>query len=72
MFTDDTPQPVTQAYVDRDNGFQIDWPQNGKWIQNPNMVQYLSTNLEANFPLYIGYYQAFGEFTPNINVSVVL
>jgi len=70
QFETNVAEPVAQAYVDRDNGFQIDWPKNGKWIVNPDMANYLSTNLGANFPLYIGYHQAFGEFTPNINVLV--
>ncbi|KAA3615078.1 MAG: hypothetical protein D8M58_11540 [Calditrichaeota bacterium] len=69
-FEDTSAEPVSQVYVDEDNGFQIDWPQNGKWAVNREMAGFMSTNWNANFPLYIGYYQSFGDFTPNINVLV--
>jgi len=51
------------TYVDNINGFSLNWPQDGTWIRDDNMA----ANIGVAF--FVHYYQSFGDFTPNVNVT---
>lgn len=52
------------SYVDETHSFRIRWPAGGEWIKNDAMAATLGANL------LIVYYQSFGDFTPNVNVTI--
>jgi hypothetical protein len=52
------------SYVDPTHSFRLSWPAGGEWIQNDTLAASIGA------ALFIAYHQAFGNFTPNVNVTV--
>jgi hypothetical protein len=61
-----TPPPGTKVthFVDPTYGYSIDWPAGGKWIKDDSIAAQIGA------ALFIRFHQSFGDFTPNVNVTI--
>ena len=58
------PVGTRVSYIDPTHSFRLTWPAGGEWIQDDTLAASMGA------ALFIAYHQAFGNFTPNVNVTV--
>lgn len=62
-----SPAPAGRAvthWTDPTYGYSISWPAGGNWIKDDALAQ------QIGVAMIIRYHQSFGNFTPNVNVTI--
>lgn len=58
------PSNTITHFTDPTHGFSIAWPAGGKWIKDD------AAAAQIGLALLIRFHQSFGDFTPNVNVTI--
>ena len=58
------PRQGFTRYTDPTYGYSLAWPAGGKWIKDD------FTAAQIGVALFIRFHQSFGNFTPNVNVTI--
>jgi hypothetical protein len=59
-----TPASAVTHFIDPDYGYSIAWPAGGNWIKDDSIAA------QFGAALFIRFHQSFGDFTPNVNVTI--